>query len=62
VHKNEQQQGDHNQDHPHNRPNNQTGHIDKGVVSMTAYYGSNQAGEDIIKTEHKQAAPLETSC
>src|SRR5215469_10476834 len=24
---------------PHNRPNNQTGHISKGVGAMTAYYG-----------------------
>jgi hypothetical protein len=29
---------DHNQDHPHNRSNNQTGHIRKGVGSMIAYY------------------------
>jgi hypothetical protein len=39
VHKKNQQQSNHNQDHPHNRPNNQTGHISKGVGSMTAYYG-----------------------
>jgi len=38
VHKKEQQQSDDNQDHPHNRPNNQTGHISKGVGSMIAYY------------------------
>jgi hypothetical protein len=38
VHKKEQQQSDRNQDHPHNRPNNQTGHIGKGVGSMIAYY------------------------
>jgi hypothetical protein len=38
VHKKEQQQSDHNQDHPHVRPNNQTGHIGKGVGSMIAYY------------------------
>jgi hypothetical protein len=38
VHKKEQQQSDHNQDNPHNRPNNQTGDISKGVSSMIAYY------------------------
>jgi hypothetical protein len=38
IHKKEQQQGDQNQDHPDNRPNNQTGHISKRVGSMIAYY------------------------
>jgi hypothetical protein len=38
VHKRNQQQSNHNQDHPHNRPNNQTGHIGKGAGSMIAYY------------------------
>jgi hypothetical protein len=38
IHKKEQQQSDHNQDHPHNGPNNQTGHISKGVSSMIGYY------------------------
>src|SRR5262245_2180490 len=39
-HKTSQQQGDHNQNQPHNRAENQTWHISEWVISVTPYYGS----------------------